>query len=153
MGEIWVCICALCAYTLERGGVWRMLMCVYGGSRWVDAGAQAACEKESQIQREHRNVSMSDSSCVHARMCDLHPRNSNMFEVIGLHLGLWCSYIKQHDKASRSSLRAEQQRVKTISSLITRGWTGVRFAPVIMQSDTAATLMRDHTVDSQRVHG
>lgn len=73
-----------------------MLMCVYGGSRWVDAGAQAACEKESQIQREHRNVSMSDSSCVHARMCDLHPRNSNMFEVIGLHLGLWCSYIKQH---------------------------------------------------------
>lgn len=30
---------------------------------------------------------------------------------------------------------------------------GVRFAPVIMQSDTAATLMRDHTVDGLRVHG
>lgn len=63
--------------------------------RWGAAGAQAVCEKESVIQWEYLNMSMLDSSCVYACVCQLHPQNSSMLKVIGLHSELWYSCINQ----------------------------------------------------------
>lgn len=88
--------------------------------------------------------------CGCVRVCE---RVSHTFTIITCsRLSVQFCQAAPH-KASVSLLRTRRQRVKTISSLITGGWMGVRFALVITQSDTAATLMRDHTVDGLRVHG